>query len=165
MGQAAAGVLSQNSGIRLVPDSGAGCRFYTQSFVYAQSFGGQSLSSRPTLLPPLQPWFVKETEFFSAKAQKLKNSAKPNSGTVCRFSMEGSCIGFWKSKENSTFCKVVKQKGETFWHRKSHLLCKRLVPKLQNSAKPNSGDSLPVLALECFSAYGTGGLISEFSAS
>ena len=36
-------------------------------------------------------------------------------GTVCRFSMEGSCIGFWKSKANSTFCKVVKQKGETFW--------------------------------------------------
>ena len=32
-----------------------------------------------------------------------------------RFSMEGSCIGFWKSKANSTFCKVVKQKGETFW--------------------------------------------------
>ena len=29
---------AQNSGIRLVPDSGAGCRFYTQSFVYAQSF-------------------------------------------------------------------------------------------------------------------------------
>ena len=26
--------------------------------------------------------------------------------------MEGSCIGFWKSKANSTFCKVVKQKGE-----------------------------------------------------
>ena len=33
-----AGVLSQNSGIRLVLDSGTGCRFYTQSFVYAQSF-------------------------------------------------------------------------------------------------------------------------------
>ena len=30
---------------------------------------------RPVLLPPLQPWFVKETAFFSAKAQKLKNSA------------------------------------------------------------------------------------------
>ena len=115
-----------------------------------------------------------------------------------------------KAKEFSTFCKVVKQKGEgkptfstrsfplslfiypklcsfglllkmrciffteqsftdqgsspgppmpvfcvhraSFWHRKSHLLCKRLVPKLQNSAKPNSGDSLPVLANE------TGGL-------
>ena len=79
--------------------------------------------------------------------------------------VEGSCIGFWKSKANSTFCKVVKQKGETFWHRKSHLLCKSLVPKLQNSAKPNSGDSLPVFALECFFANETGVLISEFSAS
>ena len=46
----------------------------------AQSFGGQSLSSRPS-----------------------------------RRRVEGSCIGFWKSKANSTFCKVVKQKGETFW--------------------------------------------------
>ena len=107
---------AQNSGFRVVPDFGTGCRFYAQSFVYAaQSFGGKACHPRPTLLPPLQPWFVKETEFFSAKAQKLKNSAKPNSGTVCRFSMEGSCIGFWKSKANSTFCKVVKQKGETFW--------------------------------------------------
>ena len=35
----------------------------------------------------------------------------------------------------------------SFWHRKSHLLCKRLVPKLQNSAKPNSGDSLPVFCV------------------
>ena len=42
-----------------------------------QSFGGQSLSSRPS-----------------------------------RRRVEGSCIGFWKSKANSTFCKVVKQKGE-----------------------------------------------------
>ena len=35
-------------------------------------------------------------------------------------------------------------------------LCKGT--KLQNSAKPNSGDSLPVFALECFSANETGGL-------
>ena len=33
-----AGVLSQNSGIRLVLNPGAGCRFYAQSFVYTQSF-------------------------------------------------------------------------------------------------------------------------------
>ena len=38
-----------------------------------------------TLLPPLQPWFAKDTAFFSAKAQKLKNSAKQNSWIVCRF--------------------------------------------------------------------------------
>ena len=42
-------------------------------------------------------------------------------------------------------------------------LCKGT--KLKNSAKPNSGDSLPVFALECFSANETGVLISEFSAS
>ena len=48
--------------------------------------------------------------------------------------MEGSCIGFWKSKANSTFCKVVKQKGEAFWHRNTHVLCKRRVPKLQKAA-------------------------------
>ena len=42
-----------------------------------QSFGGQSLSSRPS-----------------------------------RRRVEGSCIGFWKSKAKPTFCKVVKQKGE-----------------------------------------------------
>ncbi len=42
-------------------------------------------------------------------------------------------------------------------------LCKGT--KLQNSAKPNSGDSLPVFVLECFSANETGVLISEFSAS
>ncbi|MBO8458163.1 MAG: hypothetical protein IAA81_08050 [Spirochaetes bacterium] len=48
--------------------------------------------------------------------------------------MEGSCIGFWKSKANSTFCKVVKQKGEAFWHRNTHVLRKRRVPKLQKAA-------------------------------
>ena len=49
----------------------------TEFFPVAQSFGGQSLSSRPS-----------------------------------RRRVEGSCIGFWKSKANSTFCKVIKQKGE-----------------------------------------------------
>ena len=65
--------------------------------------------------------------------------------------VEGSCIGFWKSKANSTFCKVVKQKGETFWHRKSHLLCNCLVPKPENSAKPNSRTvrRFPVLPTPC----------------
>ena len=71
--------------------------------------------------------------FTNSRVQKLKNSAKPNSGTVCRFSMEGSCIGFWKSKANSTFCKVVKQKGEMFWHRNTLNLCNCLVPKLQKA--------------------------------
>ena len=48
--------------------------------------------------------------------------------------VEGSCIGFWKSKANSTFCKVVKQKGEAFWHRNTQVLRKRRVPKLQKAA-------------------------------
>ena len=68
--------------------------------------------------------------------------------------VEGSCIGFWKSKANSTFCKVVKQKGETFWHRKSHFLCNCLVPKPENSAKPNSRTvcRFPVLPTPCAKA-------------
>ena len=49
------------------------------------------------LLPPLQPWFVKKTAFFSAKAQKLKNSAKQNSWRVCRFSPWNlvGCVRIW----------------------------------------------------------------------
>ena len=63
------------------------CRaFVAQSFVYTQSFGGQSLSSRPTLLPPLQPWFVKETAFFFAKAQNPRIRRSRILGIVCRFS-------------------------------------------------------------------------------
>ena len=58
---------------------------WLEGFGKSGLFMCQSQSSRPTLLPPLQPWFVKETAFFSAKAQKLKNSAKPNSRTICRF--------------------------------------------------------------------------------
>ena len=81
------------------------CRFFV-----AQSFGGQSLSSRPS-----------------------------------RRRVEGSCIGFWKSKANSTFCKVVKQKGEAFWPPLQSVFAKDTAflsakaQKLQNSAKPNSG--------------------------
>ena len=45
---------------------------------------------------PLQSVFAKDSAFLSAKAQKLKNSAKPNSGTVCRSFMEESCQGFVK---------------------------------------------------------------------
>ena len=37
--------------------------------------------------------------------------------------------------------------------------------KLQNSAFAEFWDSMPVLALECFSAYGTGVLVSEFSSA
>ena len=105
-----------------------GKKFSTQSFAFAS--GNSCFTTNA--------FAAGNSCFTNSRVQKLKNSAKPNSGTVCRFSMEGSCIGFWKSKANSTFCKVVKQKGETFWHRKSHLLCNCLVPKPENSAKPNS---------------------------
>ena len=43
---------------------------------------------------PLQSCFAKDTAFFSAKAQKLKNSAKQNSWTVCRFSLWNSARCF-----------------------------------------------------------------------
>ena len=54
--------------------------------------------------------------------------------------MEGSCIGFWKSKANSTFCKVVKQKGEACFCR----LCNQVLPKtlrfsLQRQKAPEFG--------------------------
>ena len=47
------------------------------------------------LLPPLRPGFAKKTAFLSAKAQKLKNSAKQNSWIVCRFPLWNSarCSG------------------------------------------------------------------------
>ena len=50
--------------------------------------------------PPM-PCFVAQ----SFGGQRL--SSRPS-----RRRVDGSCIGFWKSKANSTFCKVVKQKGE-----------------------------------------------------
>ena len=52
---------------------------------------------RPALLPPLQSVFAKDTAFLSAKAQKLKNSAKQNSWRVCRFSLWNSagCVRIW----------------------------------------------------------------------
>ena len=43
--------------------------------------------------------------FTNSRVQKLKNSAKPNSGTVCRFSMEESYFGFGKARQNLLFQK------------------------------------------------------------
>ena len=72
---------------------------------------------------------------------------------VRRSFMEGSCIGFWKSKANSTFCKVVKQnyflqssqtKGRDVLAAFATLVCQRNCvflckgTKPENSAKPNS---------------------------
>ena len=70
--------------------------------------------------------------------------------------MEESCFGFGKAKETSLLKKRQKSalkkqanfKGEAFWHLNRPILCKRHVPKLWNSAKPNSRDNMPVLALE-----------------
>ena len=80
---------------------------YAQSFVYTQSFGGQSLSSRPTF------WHRNRPALCKRPVPKLQKAAL--FAIERRSFMEGSCIGFWKSKANSTFCKVVKQKGEAFW--------------------------------------------------
>ena len=79
--------------------------------------------------------------------------------------MEGSCIGFWKSKANSTFCKVVKQKGEACFCVWKLLFYQQPCAKAQEFCKAEFLDSTSVLALECFFVYGTGVLISEFSAS
>ena len=104
---------------------------------------------------------------FLCKGTKLQKAVL--FAIVRRSFMEGSCIGFWKSKANSTFCKVVKQKGEACFCRLCNqvlpktlrfslqrqkapefgirrilgqyagfLFYQRLVPKPENSAKPNS---------------------------
>ena len=72
--------------------------------------------------------------------------------------MEGSCIGFWKSKANSTFCKVVKQKGEACFCVWKLLFYQQPCAKAQEFCKAEFLDSTSVLALECFFVYGTGGL-------
>ena len=95
---------------------------------------------RGVLLPPLQPGFAKDTAFLSAKTQKLQKALL--FAIVRRSFMEGSCIGFWKSKTNSTFCKVVKQKGEACFCR----LCNQVLPKtlrfsLQRQKAPEFGEA------------------------
>ena len=50
------------------------------------ALGAKACHPRPTLLPPLQPWFVKETAFFSAKAQNSRIRRSRILGIVCRFS-------------------------------------------------------------------------------
>ena len=114
-----------------------------------------------TFWQPLQPWFVKETAVFLCKGTKLQNSAKPNSRTVCRFppwyafwplipAVRGFGLGllggqgFIGAKASlDPLCRALWHRA-SFWHRKSHLLCKRLVPKLQNSAFAEFWDSMPV---------------------
>ena len=65
---------------------------WLEAFDRSGFFWCQSRSFRPTLLPPLQSVFAKDTAFLSAKAQKLQNSAKPNSGTVCRIFYGGILV-------------------------------------------------------------------------
>ena len=204
---------------------------------------------RASFWQPLQPWFVKETAFFFAKAQNLRIRLAPNSwdcyagfcvaqsfvlaskysclaqtpcaktakswafcdslpvsDLVCVFAfdtgglglwlgafgksglfmcqrlssrpsrrrVEGSCIGFWKSKANSTFCKVVKQKGEgkpTFSTRSFPLSLRPSPLPCGDQGSPPGPPmpcfvaqswafcgSLPVSASVCVFAFDTGGL-------
>ena len=73
---------------------------------------------------------------FLCKGTKLKNSA-------CTEFLDSYAGFLWhralvllllKKQANSTFCKVVKQKGEAFWHRNTLNLCNCRVPKLQKAA-------------------------------
>ena len=57
---------------------------------------------RALLLPSLQPWFVKETAFFFAKAQNSGIRGVPDSGTGCRFYTQS----------------FVYTQSFTYWHRK-----------------------------------------------
>ena len=125
---------------------------------------------------PLQPWFCQRHCVSLCKDTKLQNSA------FAEFwdSMPVSCF--------CRLCNQVLPKKLRFSlqrHKSSRILQSRILgefagflllpplqsgfaketafffakaQKLQNSAKPNSGDCLPVSALECFSAYGTGNL-------
>ena len=95
---------------------------------------------------PLQSVFAKDTAFLSAKTQKLQKAQL--FAIVARSFMEETCFCFWKAKETALLKKRAKYKGEAFWHLNRPILCKRYVPKLGKSAKPNSRDNMPVLALE-----------------
>ena len=70
-----------------------------------------------------------------------------------------------KKQGNSTFCKVVKQKGEGSFCVWKLLFYQQPCAKAQEFCKAEFLDSTSVLALECFFVYRTGVLISEFSAS
>ena len=50
--------------------------------------------------------------FTNSRVQKLKNSAKPNSGTVCWIFYGGILFWLWESKGNFAFKKARKVKGE-----------------------------------------------------
>ena len=105
----------------------------------------------------------------------------PVSALVCVFAFDTGGLGLWLGafgKSGLFMCQstpgppmpcfaaqsfVLAAFATLVCQRNCVFLCKGT--KLKNSAKPNSGDSLPVFALECFSANETGVLISEFSAS
>ena len=80
--------------------------------------------------PPLRPWFVKKTAFFSAKAQNLRIRRSRILGWECPFM-------FWT---------VFAAFATRFCQKNSVSLCKGT--KLKNSAKPNSGTvrRFPVLS-------------------
>ena len=78
---------------------------------------------RASFWQPLQPWFVKETAFFFAKAQNLRIRLAPNSWDC----YAGFCVA--QSFVLAAFATLVCQRNCVF-------LCKGT--KLKNSAKPNS---------------------------
>ena len=87
----------------------------------------RALWHRASFWQPLQPWFVKETAFFFAKAQNSGIRLVPDSGTGCRFYAQSFVL--------AAFATLVCQRNCVF-------LCKGT--KLQNSAKPNSWIVMPV---------------------
>ena len=111
--------LCKSSRIRHSPNSGTVRRF-----------------SLWNVFPPLKPAF-----FFP-------NSAPLNSGLwlgafgkVWLFRCQSGIRGLWLTAfDKSEFFRCQSRSSRpTFWHRNRPALCKRPVPKLQNSAKPNSG--------------------------
>ena len=99
------------------------------------------------------------------------NSAPLNSGLwlgafgkVWLFRCQSGIRGLWlEAFGRSGFFRCQSTFAIRFCQKNSVSLCKGT--KAQEFCKAEFLDSMSVLALECFSAYGTGVLISEFSAS
>ena len=98
---------------------------------------------------PLFPEWLRAQSFFQCRAQSffLCTELFPVPCTGTELSAVHRAFSCAQSFLPCTGTELSAVHRASFWHRKSHLLCKRLVPKLQNSAKPNSGDSLPVFCV------------------
>ena len=132
-----------------------------------QEFGGNLFSVAQSFA------FASGNSYFTNSCvQKCKNPACAEFlGSL--FFVVAQSLGFaaFKKAGKFYFLQSSQTKGRDVLAAFATLVCQRNCvflckgTKLKNSAKPNSGDSLPVFALECFSANETGVLISEFSAS